>query len=37
MKKLIKGARFTPRNYSDEVEAKIQQYKERPSKVATFP
>ena len=27
MKKLIKGARFTPRNYSDEVEAKIQQYK----------
>ena len=23
MKKLIKGARFTPRNYSDEVEAKI--------------
>ena len=27
MKKLIKGARFTPKNYSDEVEAKIQQYK----------
>ena len=27
MKKLIKGARFTPKNYSDEVEAKIQHYK----------
>ena len=27
MKKLIKGARFTPKNYSNEVEEKIQQYK----------
>ncbi len=27
MKKNIKGARFAPKNYSDEVEAKIQQYK----------
>lgn len=27
MKKLIKGNRFTPRNYSDEVEARIQQLK----------
>lgn len=27
MKKTINGARFTPKNYSDEVEAKIQYYK----------
>lgn len=27
MKKFMKGARFTPKNYSDEVEAKIQHYK----------
>lgn len=27
MKKFAKGARFTPKNYSDEVEAKVQQYK----------
>ena len=24
MKKFMKGVRFTPKNYSDEVEAKIQ-------------
>ena len=27
MKKFMKGVRFTPKNYSDEVEAKIQHYK----------
>lgn len=27
MKKFVKGVRFTPKNYSDEVEAKIQHYK----------
>ena len=27
MKKFIKGVRFAPKNYSDEVEAKIQYYK----------
>ena len=29
MKKFVKGVRFTPKNYSDEVEAKIQHYKEK--------
>ena len=27
MKKFLKGVRFTPKNYSDEVEARIQQLK----------
>ena len=27
MKKFIKGVRFAPKNYSDEVEVKIQHYK----------
>ena len=27
MKKFVKGVRFAPKNYSDEVEAKIQHYK----------
>ena len=27
MKKSVKGVRFAPKNYSDEVEAKIQHYK----------
>lgn len=29
MKKFTKGVRFTPKNYSDEVEAKIQHYKKK--------
>lgn len=29
MKKFIKGVRFTPKNYSDEVEEKIQHYKRK--------
>ena len=32
MKKFMKGARFTPKNYSDEVEAKIQHYKKEGGK-----
>ena len=27
MKKFVKGGRYTPKNYSDEVESKIQYYK----------
>lgn len=33
MKKFMKGARFTPKNYSDEVEAKIQHYKKEGYKL----
>ena len=33
MKKLSKGVRFTPKNYSDEVEAKIQHYKKEGYKL----
>lgn len=29
MKKFIKGVRFAPKNYSDEVEVKIQHYKRK--------
>ena len=29
MKKFVKGVRFTPKNYSDEVEAKINIIKEK--------
>lgn len=29
MKKFIKGVRFAPKNYSDEVEEKIQHYKRK--------
>ena len=28
MKKFVKGVRFSPKNYSDEVEAKIQHYRQ---------
>ena len=34
MKKFMKGVRFTPKNYSDEVEAKIQHYKKEGYKPA---
>ena len=34
MKKFIKGVRFAPKNYSDEVEAKIQHYKKEGYKLA---
>ena len=33
MKKFIKGVRFTPKNYSDEVEEKIQHYKKEGYKL----
>lgn len=33
MKKVTKGMRFTPKNYSDEVEAKIQRYKQEGIKL----
>ena len=33
MKKFMKGVRFTPKNYSDEVEAKIQHYKKEGYKL----
>ena len=33
MKKMMKGVRFTPKGYSDEVEAKIQQYKKEGFKL----
>ena len=33
MKKFIKGVRFAPKNYSDEVEAKIQHYKKEGYKL----
>lgn len=33
MKKFIKGVRFAPKNYSDEVEVKIQHYKKEGYKL----
>ena len=33
MKKFIKGVRFAPKNYSDEVEEKIQHYKKEGYKL----
>ena len=36
MKKFMKGVRFTPKNYSDEVEAKIQHYKKEGYNWANF-
>lgn len=33
MKKFIKGVRFAPKNYSDEVEVKIQHYKKEDYKL----
>ena len=33
MKKFIKGVRFAPKNYSDEVEVKIQHYKNDQNKL----
>ena len=35
MKKFMKGVRFTPKNYSDEVEAKIQHYKKEIGKTSS--
>ena len=36
MKKFVKGVRFAPKNYSDEVEAKIQHYKRKESVLGRF-